>query len=192
MTDDKLYSQSFFSRTLRQAGPSAPAVVKILFEHFRPRSVIDVGCGIGIYLKEFEKLGVEISGLDGSREAIENSLVGGRISLFDLRRPLEPGKKFDLCLCIEVAEHLEKEYAGRLVDSFSGLAPVIFFTAATPGQAPLSYGHVNEQRHSFWISLFAARGLVYQPALSREIQLEMKKEKVVWWVVKNLMIFQKR
>jgi 2-polyprenyl-3-methyl-5-hydroxy-6-metoxy-1,4-benzoquinol methylase len=189
--DNNLYSKNFFSRTIRIEQPSAAAVAGILFRHFSPRSVIDVGCGVGIYLKEFEKLGVEIFGLDGAAEAVKNSLVGDKISLFDLREPLELKRRFDLCLCIEAAEHLEKQYSERLIDSLSSLAPVIFFTAATPGQAPLSYGHVNEQRHSFWIKLFAARDFIYDPILSREIQLAMKKEKVVWWVVKNLMIFKK-
>lgn len=187
-----IYNQKFFQKTIKLEAPSAKATVEILINHFKPGSVIDIGCGCGIYLKEFEKRGVEIAGYDGSPTALEQSLIGDRIKLHDLSSPLVLSKKFDLCLCIEVAEHLKIECAETLIDTLVGLSSTIFFTAATPGQSKGEQGHFNEQRHSFWINLFKQKNFIYQAELSDKIRKEMKSRKVVWWVVKNLMIFIKK
>ena len=45
---------------------SAHLILSLLFELFRPRSVLDVGCGIGTWLAVAQKLGVkDIAGVDG-------------------------------------------------------------------------------------------------------------------------------
>ena len=87
---------------------------------------------------------------------------------WDLRFPFNPVKDisckesglvmaapFDLAICFEVAEHLEEHWADRLVDTLSDCAPIIVFSAATPGQGG-SYHH-NEQPHSYWLDKFKER-----------------------------------
>ena len=47
-------------------GSSAVAITDLVFKYLNPTSVIDVGCGTGVFLEEFEKRGVDtIPGLDG-------------------------------------------------------------------------------------------------------------------------------
>ncbi len=186
-----IYDRRFFRNTIQLEGASARAAVEILNKYFQSKSVIDIGCGAGIYLKEFQKKGVEILGYDGSPAALEESLVGDKIKLHDLEKPLFLKRKFDLCLCFEVAEHLEFRYSEVLVDTLVRLAPVIVFTAATPGQGPESIGHINEQPHEFWIELFRKKGFYLDKELTEKIRKEMKEKKVVWWITKNLMIFKK-
>lgn len=186
-----IYDEKFFRNTIKYEAPSAQSAAHILIKYFHPKSVIDIGCGVGIYLKEFEKSGVDILGFDGSPEAIKNSLVGDKIKLHDLNKPLILNKKFDLCLSIEVAEHLEKEYSDVLVNSLIKLSNTIIFTAAVPGQGPVSIGHINEQPHEYWIEKFKNNNFFYQNELTEKIRQEMIEQKVVWWVTNNLMIFKK-
>ncbi|MDP3899715.1 MAG: methyltransferase domain-containing protein [bacterium] len=84
-----IYDQRFFANTLELEGPSAQAVAAILIKHFTPGSIIDIGCGNGIYLREFEKNKIEILGYDGAPAAIEHSLVGDKVKLHDLCEPLK-------------------------------------------------------------------------------------------------------
>ncbi|MEO6221507.1 MAG: hypothetical protein ABIO81_13825, partial [Ginsengibacter sp.] len=45
---------------------SSSKVVPILIDMFKPSSVLDVGCGIGTWLKSFMDLGVtDVIGIDG-------------------------------------------------------------------------------------------------------------------------------
>ncbi len=51
-------------------GPSAVAIVDLALKFILPTSVVDVGCGTGVFLKEFETRGVDtILGLDGPAAA---------------------------------------------------------------------------------------------------------------------------
>ena len=188
--DVNIYDARFFTNAVKLEAPSARAVADILNKHFAPRSVIDVGCGCGVYLAEFKKRGVKILGYDGSPAALKASLVGAKIKLRDLCRPLPLKQKFDLCLCLEVAEHLPLLAADTLINTLVKSAPTIVFTAATPGQGPRSIGHINEQPHSFWVKKFQAQQYSLDKKLTAKIKREMKARKVIWWIVKNLTVFK--
>lgn len=189
--DTKLYTDNFFTEAERLAGPSAGTLVEILMKHFRPRTVVDIGCGHGLYLKEFADRGAEILGYDGAPAARKISPVGDKIRLHDLSQPLKPERRFDLCLCIEVAEHLPVAAADTLIETLISFSDKIVFTAAVPGQAPLEYGHINERPHVYWIKKFIERSFKYNRPLTLRMRQEMKEKKVIWWVVNNLMIFEK-
>src|SRR5204863_7996943 len=46
---------------------SAHVILPILFERFKPRSLLDVGCGLGTWLSVAKELGVaEIAGVEGA------------------------------------------------------------------------------------------------------------------------------
>ncbi len=186
----KIYDQKFFSNTIKFEAESAKAFVSILIKHFTPKSVIDIGCGNGIYLAEFKKLGVEILGYDGAPAAIENSLVHEKIKLHDLCQPLKLNRSFDLCLCLEVAEHLEENCANTLIDTLTKLSDTLIFTAATPGQGPVSIGHINEQPPQYWQEKFQRKNFILNTVLTEKIKKEMSDQNIVWWLTKNLMIFQ--
>jgi hypothetical protein len=65
--------------------------------------------------------------------------------------------RFDLTICIEVAEHLPPERALEFVAFLCRTAPVIYFSAAIPLQGGVN--HVNERRLSYWIDLFNGQGM---------------------------------
>jgi 2-polyprenyl-3-methyl-5-hydroxy-6-metoxy-1,4-benzoquinol methylase len=186
-----IYDERFFKNTIFLESASAKATADVLIKNFLPKEIIDIGCGAGIYLKEFAEQGIKIIGYDGSPDAQKVSLVRKKIKFHDLCKPLSLKKQFDLCLCFEVAEHLPKKYAATLISTLTGLSPLIVFTAATPGQGPRSIGHINEQPYKYWIEKFKNENFQLDKNLTTKIKKEMKKKNVVWWIVKNLMIFKK-
>lgn len=187
-----IYDDFFFDNTRKLEEDSAKAFSKIILTHFDFKSIVDIGCGIGIYLKEFKAEGKEILGYDGAPAAISKSLVGDNIILHDLSLPLVLNKKFDLCLSIEVAEHLPEESADTFVSTITNAADTVIFTAAIPGQADRELGHINEQPHEYWIEKFEAEKFVFDKELSLQLRQEMKERGVIWWIVNNLMIFRKK
>ena len=80
----------------------------------------------------------------------------GVIRRADLRRPLKADEHYDLCLSLEVAEHLEPRFAAQFVRSLVSLSDHVVFSAAYPQQGGL--GHVNEQPKAYWVALFEAEG----------------------------------
>jgi hypothetical protein len=69
---------------------------------------------------------------------------------------LDLGRKFDLALSLEVAEHLEPQFANVIVDTLTRHADAIIFGAALPMQGGTH--HVNEQWPNYWIRKFEERG----------------------------------
>ena len=131
----------------------------------RPASVLDVGCGIGTWLRAFQQLGItDVFGIDGVDVPEDALLVSKKLfAHHDLSKPLELGRRFDLLLCLEVAEHLDPEAGERLVASLTQHADTIFFSAAAPGQP--GQHHVNCQWPSYWQEIFNARGYACDDAV---------------------------
>jgi hypothetical protein len=66
--------------------------------------------------------------------------------------------KKDLAICLEVAEHIPEEMSDRLIKMLTSLAPVVYFSAAIPGQGGAN--HMNEQWPDYWLAKFADRGFI--------------------------------
>lgn len=154
-----IYNAQFFTSQMGGSSRSALAVAPVLVEMLQPQSVVDIGCGVGTWLSAFRENGVrEILGIDGDYvDRKQLKIPADRFMSMDLRHPVASiGQEFDLAICLEVAEHLPESSASRLVNFISGLAPVVFFSAAVPGQGGAD--HVNEQWPDYWSRHFAKHG----------------------------------
>jgi hypothetical protein len=74
----------------------------------------------------------------------------------DLAAPFHVGRRFDVAMSLEVAEHLPTSVAASFVTSLVELAPAVLFSAAVPGQGGV--GHINEQWPWYWKTQFARLG----------------------------------
>jgi len=135
--------------------PQAIALGRLLVARLAPRSCIDIGCGPGIYLLPFRNAGCEVYGIDGASQAGE-AIAPHEFELVDLRKPYTPKKRYDLAMCIEVAEHLKPEYADLIVETVVKCSDAVFWTAAREGQG--GEAHWNCQNKPYWIEKFSHHG----------------------------------
>lgn len=134
-------------------GILAQAIVDVL----SPVDAIDIGCGIGVLMAELLERSVDATGVEGLW--LEDSAVvcsPERFQRVDLENAFDLGRRYDLCLSIEVAEHLETERAPGFVADLCRLSDAVVFSAAIPGQG--GKGHKNEQWQSYWAAYFADHG----------------------------------
>ena len=186
----EIYNEWFFEEIKKSEVESSMDFAKIVQKYLKFNSVMDVGCGSAIYLKALNDIGItDLIGFDGSECAVTTSLLPDVTFVHDLRLPLILDRKYDLAICIEVAEHLEEKYAETLVKSLIGVSDCVLFTAATVNQG--GYGHLFEVEHEYWIDLFARCGYKHDKELSDIMRQEMYAKNVVWWICKNTMIFNK-
>jgi SAM-dependent methyltransferase len=172
----RLYSKEWRRQIRSGVQASAAALVPVLHNRYRPRSVVDIGCGEGWFCHEFEALGTRAVGVDGA-------WVDDVIHV-DLAAPPYPDlERFDLALCLEVGEHVEQARAPDLVAWLVGLAPIVVFSAAIPGQG--GEGHVNEQRPEWWRDLFHATGYAITGALRWQVWDD---ERIEPWYRQNLLV----
>lgn len=188
---DSIYTEEYFEKRAEPPyEPGAEVVVDVLYNRFDPDSVLDVGCAIGVYLKHFADRGVSGHGIEGAQKAVDNALVDS-ITQLDLRDGFQTKEKFDLVLCIEVAEHLHPIYADGLVDSVVSAAADdahIVYTAAQPGQ--FGTHHVNLQPESYWVDKFTERGWNYRVKESAVVAAEIRERSETPLIMtNNLYIF---
>lgn len=144
---------------------SAAVVLPLILTHVQVESLLDVGCGIGTWMKVALELGVqEVVGVDGSDSSKAHLIVARQhYQQMDLTAPLQLHRRFDLAICLEVGEHLPATKADVLVQSLVAHADLILFSAAIPGQE--GEGHVNEQWATYWQQKFIAHGYYFSDVL---------------------------
>lgn len=182
-----VYDKQFFADQVRGSLTSASVIVpRILELHPDPKSVIDVGCGTGSWLRQYIESGIgDALGVDGYLPDADQLLVpADRTMGCDLSQPLKLGRRFDIAQCLEVAEHLPPAAAPGFVESLVGLSDLVVFGAAIPGQGGTH--HVNEQWQSYWTALFARHGYVAVDAIRPQVWHEPSVE---WWYAQNTLVY---
>lgn len=181
------YNNTFYTAMTTAAQYAAGVVVPVVVLAIRPKSVVDVGCGAGSWAKTFLDAGVsDITGVDGEWVDEKQLVISpDRFVRMDLTRPFVLPRRFDLCLCLETAEHLPEERAIGFVDNLIALSDIVVFSAAVPFQGGTH--HVNEQWQSYWVRLFASRGYVGVDYLRRRIwNLDRYN---TWYYAQNMLVF---
>ena len=167
----------------RASEASARAVMPRVIGLTGARSVVDVGCGTGAWSRACRDLGVpQVVSVDGVRQP-DQPVPGTELVERDLAEPLELGRSFGLALCVDVAEHLPPERAAGLVADLTGLAPVVLFAAAIPGQT--GDEHANEQWSEHWVALFDAEGWTCRDAIRPWVRANAD---VAWWLRQSLFL----
>jgi SAM-dependent methyltransferase len=180
------YDARFYEDLEQTSGPSARVIVPLVMELVRPKSVIDVGCGLGTWLAVFKESGVkEIRGVDGPWvSGKELAIPSDRLTIADLTKPFRTGERYDLVVSLEVAEHLPASCAAAFVETLTSLGPVVLFSAAVPFQG--GNHHLNEKWPDYWAGLFAERGYSAVDCIREKV---WRDERVSWWYAQNLLMY---
>ncbi len=167
---------------------AANEIVPFIVNLLDPKSVVDVGCGTGTWLKIFEDNGINgILGIDG--DYVDKKLLRIRAENFidfDLEKLYESGTKFDLAISLEVAEHLSHESADVFVKTLTGLSDTLIFSAAIPNQG--GQNHINEQEPNYWIKKFESEGFKLFDVLR---PIFWDNDNVDSWYRQNMLLFTK-
>ena len=158
------YSKAFYDSVTSRAALAADMASEHLCRAINFRSIIDIGCGEGIWLKTFaekssaaELVAVDLPGSTFKGLASIKSKI--ECIATDLANTTQlPNRIFDLVICVEVIEHVSKEYMVALLDYVTKHSIFLLFSGAVPGQGGTH--HVNEQPMTYWHKQLASRGFV--------------------------------
>lgn len=179
------YNSAFFDEQQERSAQSAKEIVPTVVKLIQPKSVVDVGCGVGAWLSVFKDLGIkDVIGLDGSWARDRWQLAPDEFIDQDVGAPISLPRRFDLVVCLEVGEHVPAASAPILVESLCKLGPVVLFSAAVPLQGGVH--HVNEQWQDYWSALFEKRGYVTVDGLRATF---WNNRNIDWWYLQNSFLF---
>jgi SAM-dependent methyltransferase len=165
---------------------SAERILDIVMDYYRPSSVLDVGCGLGIWLKVARSRGVaEAKGIEGHWLDPAKLHINARdLHVLDLEKSFDLERRFDLVISLEVAEHISASAADHFIASLTRHAPVVLFSAAIPHQG--GHHHVNEQFLPYWVERFARFGFRPLDVIRGKIWNDRT---ILWWLRQNVVLF---
>jgi len=175
------------SRWYRSARKMVPDIVSM----FTPTDVLDLGCGACNFANLLMPHVESIVAVDGSPYSEACAAPGVTWRHYDLRKPLDLYREFDLVMCLEVAEHLDDAYSGTIVNTITEHVAefgYVLFCAARRNQGGL--GHVNEQPPDYWEELFDKAGFRRSMLdLENALRVSWKEHNVNRCYWRNLMVY---
>ncbi|MHC1686760.1 MAG: class I SAM-dependent methyltransferase [Methanothrix sp.] len=180
------YDSEFYLKQKEIAHASGREIIPHILEFIKPKSVLDVGCGVGSWLHVFNDFGIEdVFGIDG--DWIDKNQLEIPIEKFlaiDLSSGFDLSRTFDLVISLEVAEHIHEDFSDKFIESLINHGPIILFSAAVPLQGGIH--HVNEQWPEYWVEKFKKNGYLVVDAIRPRI---WQNRHVDFWYAQNLLIF---
>jgi len=186
-----LYDENFYKIIKESSRVSSERIIPLVKNTLNEdiRSVVDFGCGTGIWLKEWEKNGATLikvfeTGENQNDLAISNELIS-RVDLNFLPKNTL-GEKYDLAMTLEVAEHLPETSAKNFIDAICTYSDKILFSGAIPHQGGI--GHINEKFPSYWEKFFNANGFICYDVIRGQIWYDPI---ISIWYIQNTLLFIK-
>jgi hypothetical protein len=117
---DKPHLGGFASNDVDMDGVSPSLWKYMVSEEIGIKSLLDVGCGRGVSTSWFHTHGVEALCVEGSHDAVEQTLLPAEIITehdFSLG-PWWPPRTVDAVWCVELLEHVGRNFHKNLVPAF--------------------------------------------------------------------------
>jgi hypothetical protein len=180
------YTPQFYQTHAGGSRHSAEIVLPHIVKLINPKSVIDIGCGIGTWISFFKDKNIEkFIGVDGDYVDRNQLLIPKENFIpHDLTKPFKHEEKYDLVISLEVAEHIEEQFSDIFIDTLTGLGDVVLFSAAIPWQRALT--HVNEQWQEYWAAKFKKRGYLAVDCIRKKVWQEPDIE---IWYAQNIIVY---
>jgi len=171
----------------KEEKPFANRIAFWIKEALKPKKVLDIGCGPGMYVYSLNDIGVNVEGLDIDPRVDGKNLI----TQADMLK-LDGTKQADLVIMFEVAEHIDPQHNDEIVNGIFNTIEdggKLIFTAAHPGQGGV--GHINNRPRQYWVDKFKAKGLVEEVKLKDNLITYCRQGYHMGWFVQNVMCFTK-
>jgi hypothetical protein len=165
------------------------SLISAIWMLYRPKSIIDIGCGDGWYcwiLNQLSNHTSEILGIEGTPDIKKISYFDD-IEITDLTKEPKSSKNFKFGLCLEVGEHIPTKYEETFLNHIKlRVSNKLIISWAPPGQS--GTGHVNCREQEYVIDKFKELGFLFNIKETKILRIHS------WfkWFKRNIMVYDKK
>lgn len=175
--------------TKEQAKVEHQTSIKLAQELFhvlpKDQNVIDYGCGKGEYIQYLSERGFVCHGYEGTE--LGELAVYKDIVRADLTKKMGERPSGSV-LCLEVAEHIPKEFEDVLIYNITGRCTGrLILSWALKGQG--GCGHVNEQDAAYVIGRIEREGFNFNRRVTAQLRFFGGSD--LWWFAKSIYVFDR-
>jgi SAM-dependent methyltransferase len=148
------------------------------------KKLYDFGCGKGKYVDAFRTNGIDATGFDGN--PITSSIPYCKVQ--DLTSPNFQFEPVDFIMCLEVGEHVPKEFESALlsnIDKHLNPNGTLVLSWAIVGQP--GFGHVNCQNNDYVIRTVESLGY----SINTEAIELLRNSSTLSWFKDTILVFNK-
>lgn len=167
--------------------PTDEPLVAALIDFFKRENIltiIDLGCGSGNYVNALNAAKFLARGIDGNPNSPKWS---DRIDVVDLTKRIDDKERvFQWVLCLEVGEHIPREFEEILLDNINHycLAGAIISWFPDEGHG---IGHVNPRSNEWLTEQMQKRGFNLDGVAS----IRLRVASTMWWYAKSLQVYRR-
>jgi hypothetical protein len=155
----------------------------LVFKYKEFNTVVDIGCGSGKYVKNFNDHGVICMGYDGS--PLTPEIANEYCHVMDFSEDQDIGK-YDIVLSLETGEHIPRQYEEVFIDNVCrASSKKVIMSWAVEGQG--GNGHYNERGNDYVIHEMNKRGFDF----NHDESVFLRKESCAPWFKNTIMVFDK-
>jgi len=170
------------------------------FDLTKIKSFCDVGCATGHLMWEMKNnnSNIELCGYeffeyhkDAAKEEVKNF-----INIVDLRDELEINKKYDLVVCTEVGEHIDKNFTETFLKNLKNLTGdfLVMSWSDTGGEFDLKkdphHQHLNPLKHKDFITMMKNNGFLHLEQETKKLLKASYQPNFYHWWRKSLTIWK--
>jgi len=158
--------------------------LQMFFQQEGATSIVDLGCGMGNYVREFRAAGLRADGFDGNPNT--PTLTGGICGVADLTQPLSFPQPYDWVMSLEVGEHVPARFETAVIENMHrNNVRGIVLSWAVEGQS--GHGHVNCRNNDYIKARMAELG--YTNDVAAESRLRQISS--LSWFKNTIMVFRR-
>ncbi len=155
------------------------------FKSEKASSIVDLGAGMGDYVKIFKNNNLNADCYDGNPNTPQ--LTNNLCKVMDLSKPHKFEKPYDWVMSLEVGEHLPKEFEDVFINNLhNNNKKGIVLSWAIEGQG--GRGHINERNNDY------IKEKIIKLGYTNDIEAEnkMRDAATLYWFKNTLMVFRKK
>lgn len=123
-------------------------------------SAIDIGCGLGLLIDEWNNIGIDACGVDISTNSVSSGLVNSHKVVYACLWEMEWDRVFDFGICTDVMEHIPQHKVGEVLRRIGYCCrEVLFKIAHEPNELGGEVLHLTLQPYQWWIDCIHDVGL---------------------------------